>query len=229
MNRTLNVVRMQFVNRYTFVWMPLIILGASWAMSLVIFAMIPFDGPKYGGGSQAPLWYFLALGVAALSYSFPFSQALSITRREFFLGSMLTAAGTAVCLGIVFVIGGAIEQATGGWGLNGYFFYLDWVWGSGPAGAGLFYAVIALLLFVAGFWAATIYRRFGPMGLTISLVGVGAVLVGLFWIITQLDAWEAVGAWMVQLDPLAVAGIALLTTAVLAAGSFLTLRRAVPA
>lgn len=115
MNRTLTVTRMQFVNKYTFVWLPLIILGASFLMSLGIFAIIPYDGVKVGGGSQAPIWYFFAVGIMSLSYTFPFSQALSITRREFFFGTMLAAVGTALILGAVFVGGGALEQVTTGW------------------------------------------------------------------------------------------------------------------
>lgn len=229
MNRTLKVVRMQFVNRMTFVWLPLIILGASWAMSVAIFALIPYDGAKYGGGSQAPIWYFFALGIMALSYSFPFSQALSITRREFFAGTMIAAIGTSVLLGVVFALGGAIEQATRGWGLNGYFFYLDWVWRSGAGVAGLFFGSVSLLLFVLGFWGATIHRRFGPLGLTIASVTVGLALIALVWIITQMQVWPQVGAWMAGLDGLALSGIILLATIVLGAGSFATLRRAVPA
>lgn len=229
MNRTLKVVRMQFVNRMTFVWLPLIILGASWAMSVAIFALIPYDGAKYGGGSQAPIWYFFALGITALSYSFPFSQALSITRREFFAGTMTAAVGTSVLLGVVFVIGGAIEQATRGWGVNGYFFYLDWVWRSGPFAAGLFYASIGLLLFLLGFWGATVYRRFGPLGLTVALVAIGVALIALIWVITQVQAWPQVGAWMAGLDVPALTGVILLVTIVVGAGSFATLRRAVPA
>ncbi len=72
----------------------------------------------------------------SLSYTFPFSQALSITRREFFFGTMLAALVTAVLLGAVFAVGGAIERATGGWGVNGYFFSLDWVWTAGPGAPG---------------------------------------------------------------------------------------------
>lgn len=228
MNRTLKVVRMQFVNKYTFIWMPLIILGASWAMSLIIFAMIPYDGAKYGGGSQAPIWYFFALGIVALSYSFPFSQALSVTRREFFFGTMLTAVITAVPLGLVFVVGGLIERATHGWGVNGYFFYLDWVWQSGPFFAGLLFFALALMLFVLGFWGATLYRRFGAFGLTVTLVAIGLVLVGAIWLITQLEAWGPVWEWIAGLSILGLAGVLLGCTVVLGAISFATLRRAIP-
>mgnify|MGYP004237449591 FL=1 len=86
MNRVGNVVRMQLVNRQTFIWIPLIILAGSLVVSIVIWSMIPYDAPKYGGGAQAPLWYFFAVGIMGMTQTFPFSQAMSVTRREFFLG-----------------------------------------------------------------------------------------------------------------------------------------------
>lgn len=228
MNRTLNVTRMQFVNRYTFVWLPLIILASSFALSMMVFAIIPYDGAKYGGGSQAPIWYFFAVGIMSLSYTFPFSQALSITRREFFFGTMLAAVGTALILGTVFILGGAIEQATGGWGVNGYFFYLDWVWRAGALAAGVFYAACALLLFVTGFLGSTIYKRVGALGLTVVLVGVGLILVGALWLIGRANAWVAVGEWMAALTVPALI-VSMLAAAVVIGGiAFATLRRATP-
>jgi len=228
MNRTLTVVRMQFVNKYTFVWLPLIILGASLAMSIAIFAMIPYDGAKYGGGSQAPIWYFFALGIMSLSYTFPFSQALSVTRREFFVGTMTAAAVTATILGVTFVAGGALERATNGWGVNGYFFYLDWVWQAGWVVAGLFFAVLSLLLFVTGFWGATVYRRFGSLGLTVTLVGLGAILLALIWAVQQLDAWGRVFTWIGTLGAGGLAAGMAVLTVVLAGVAWFTLRRATP-
>ncbi len=228
MNRTLTVTRMQFVNKYTFVWLPLIILGASFLMSLGIFAIIPYDGVKVGGGSQAPIWYFFAVGIMSLSYTFPFSQALSITRREFFFGTMLAAVGSALILGAVFVGGGALEQVTTGWGVNGYFFYLDWVWRSGPLAAGAFYAASALLLFLIGFLGSTIYKRAGALGLTIVLVGAGLILVGALWLIGRANAWVAVGEWMAALTvPALIVGM-LAAAAVVGGLAFATLRRATP-
>ena len=122
MSRTLNVVRMQLVNSQTYIWIPLIILGGSLLVSLAIYGILDSSGiesPKYGGGAQAPLWYFLAVGVQALTLTFPFSQAMSVTRREFYLGTLLTAAMTAAILSIVFVIGGFIERFTNGWASTG--------------------------------------------------------------------------------------------------------------
>lgn len=228
MNRTINVVRMQLVNRQTYVWMPLIILAGSFVLSMLVYAMIPVDTPKYGGAAQAPLWYLLAVGIQALTMTFPFSQAMSVTRREFYLGTLLTAGLAAVLLAVIYMLGGLLEQATGGWGLNGYYFYLPWVWEAGPLGAGFFYAVMAVLLFIVGFWAATIYKRFGGTVLTIVLVGLGFVLVGLMWLAGRLNAWEAIFTWIATAGAVGITAWSAVLAAVLAGIAFLTLRRTVP-
>ncbi|MDN3495025.1 hypothetical protein QL996_03720 [Planococcus sp. APC 4015] len=228
MSRTINVVRMQFVNKQTYVWVPLIVLVGAFVLSLMVFALIPYDGVKVGGGTQAPLWYFLWVGVQSLTMTFPFSQAMSVTRREFYLGTMLTAVITSAMLAIIFVIGGLIEEATGGWGMNGYFFYLEWIWASGPAAAGFVYFIIAMMFFTVGFWAATIFKRFGSLWLTIVLVGLGFVFVGLLWLVGRLDAWGRVFTWFGEQGALGLSLWGIILVAVLAAASFLTLRRATP-
>lgn len=231
MSRTLNVVRMQLINRQTYLWIPLIILVGAFALSLAIYGIIEAagaSGPKYGGGAQAPLWYFLAVGIQALTLSFPFSQAMSVTRREFFFGTLLTAMMAAVMLTVIFVVGGLIEEATNGWGMNGWFFRLDWIWENGPLGAAVVYFCMAVLFFVNGFWSATIYKRFGPMGLTILLVGLGALVVLALFIVGRLNAWTAVGTWIATQGALALSLWGLLVAAVLAGLSFLVLRRTLP-
>lgn len=228
MSRIVNVVRMQFVNKQTYIWVPLLVLGGAFVLSLAVFAMIPVDTPKYGGGSQAPLWYFMVVGVQALTLSFPFSQAMSVTRREFFLGTLLAASITAAGLALIFTLGGIVEQATTGWGLNGYFFYVDWIWEGGPLAALVVYFVIPMLLFVAGFWTATIYRRFGALWLTVVLVGIAALLVALTWLVGFANAWMGTFAWAGAQGALGLALWGVLLAAVLAAISYLLLRRATP-
>lgn len=231
MNRTLKVVRMQLVNTQTFIWVPLLVLGGSFLITLAIYAIIASAGVTtnmYGGGAQAPLWYFAVVGAQALTLTFPFSQAMSVTRRELFLGSMLAAAMTSAMLAIIFVLGGLIETATNGWGMNGYFFALDWVWAAGPLVAGLFFFVLAMLSFVIGFWGATIYKRFGTFWLTAIVLAFAALLVVGLFITARMDAWVAVFTWFADLGAggmaALVAGLALL----LGGLAFPTLRRAVP-
>ena len=85
-----------------------------------------------------------------------------------------------------------------------------------------------MLFFVVGFWAATIYKRFGGVALTIVLVGIGVLFVAGMWLVGQLDAWADVFGWF---STVGVVGLSLwgaVLAVVLAAIAFLTLRRAVP-
>ena len=231
MNRTVSVVRMQLINRQTYIWVPLMVLGGALLVTLAIYAIIRnagAEGPLYGGGAQSPLWYYAVVGVQAHTLTFPFSQAMSVTRREFYLGTLLTAVITGAILAAVFVVGGLFEVATDGWGMNGYFFFLPWIWEAGALGAGLVYFTIAMLFFVVGFWAATIYKRFGSVALTTVLIGIAALLVLWLFLVGMTERWAELFAWFAAQGALGLALWGLLLGAVLAGISYLTLRRAVP-
>src|SRR3546814_13125197 len=99
MNRTLRVIRMQLVNRQTYIWVPLLVLGGSWVLSMAVHFTLNSAGvasETFSGGAQAPLWYFLFVGVQALPLPFPFSHAMRVTRRAFYLGHLLTTILTSV-------------------------------------------------------------------------------------------------------------------------------------
>lgn len=228
MSRILNVVRLQLINRQTFIWVPLIVLAGAVVISVLIYAMIPVDTPKYGGGGQAPLWYFFAIGMSAMTLTFPFSQALSITRREFYLGTLLSAALGSAFMGVLFLIGGGIELLTNGYGVNGYVFHLPWLWEAGPLAAFLGYFTLALLFFVIGFTGATVYKSWGPMVLTIASVALGLLLVGAVFLITRLELWGRVGETIMWLGALGLTLWGLVAVAVFAAVSFLAFRRVTP-
>lgn len=231
MSRTVNVVRMQLVNRATYIWVPLLVLGGAFLVTLALYMMLSnagVDGPKYGGGAQAPLWYFGVVGIQALTLVFPFSQAMSVTRREFYFGTLLTSVLTSGILAVVFVLGGLLERATDGWGIDGYFFYLPWIWEAGPLAAGFFFFIVAMLFFVIGFWGATIYKRFGNVLLTVIMVGLGLVLVGVAWLITIAESWMSVFGWFADQGALGLAAWGTALLAVLALSSWATLRRAIP-
>ena len=227
-HRTLNVVRLQFVNTQTFVWVPALVLGGAWVLTLLIYWIIQSAGGvdvKIGGGSQAPLWYFLVVGVQAMTLTFPFSQAMSLTRREFYVGSLAAAAVSGLGMSLIFVLLGLIEQATDGYGMNGYFAYLEWVWAAGPLAAGLTYFVSTMLFFIIGFWFATVFKRFGTTRLVIVMLAIGLVVVGLIALVSLRQAWPEVGTWILETGSLGLTMWAVLVSAVLAIGSYLTLRR----
>lgn len=231
MNRTLNVVRMQLVNRQTYIWVPLTVLAGALVISLAVYGIIASSGVEtdmFGGGAQAPLWYFAVVGAQAMTLTFPFSQAMSVTRREFYLGTLLSAGLTGAILAIVFVIGGLIEQATNGWGMNGYIFYLPWLWEAGPVGAGFVFFTLAMVFFVIGFWGATLFKRWGTIAVTIVIFGFSLLAVGALWLIARTNAWAQVFGWIGDQGAVMLAVWGLVLTVVLGGVSYLTLRRSVP-
>lgn len=231
MSRTLTVVRMQFVNRQTFVWVPLIVLGGAFVLTLAVGGLLQASGTtgvKMGGGLQAPMWYLLVIGVQSLTLTFPFSQAMSITRREFFTGTLVAAAGSAALLALIVMAGGAIESATNGWWMQTYFFTEPTLWAYGPLVAGLSVFVLSMLFFTIGFCSATIYKRFGPLVLTVALTAVGLAGVFALMVIVMFGHADAVAA---ALRPLGYGGFLAIVVgiaAALAAVSFGVLRRATP-
>ncbi|WP_454299254.1 hypothetical protein [Salana multivorans] len=231
MNRTLNVVRMQLVNRQTFVWIPILVLSGAFVLTYAIYLMIRQaggEGPLVGGGAQAPLWYFLVIGVQSLTLTFPFSQAMSVTRREFYLGTLLTAFCGALLISTVFVLIALLEDATDGLGVGGVFARVGGLWDEGVLVTFGFYVMIAMLAFVVGFLAATIFKRYGTFWLVAGLLALAALLVAAIWIITATESWGAVWEWLVTQGWGGLVGWGALLTAVLAGLAYIPLRRAVP-
>ncbi|MCD2499955.1 hypothetical protein [Microbacterium nymphoidis] len=231
MDRILKVVRLQNLNKMTFIGIPLIILGGAFVLSLLIFALVPVTpslGYKFAGGAPvAPMWYFMGAGIYALTLTFPFSQAMSVTRREFYLGTMATAALASIGMALIFTVGGYLEQAFDGWGLNGRFFRIPGLWDESPWLQALTYFTAMMLLFTLGFVFAVIYRRWGRTVMLIVifaivaallLLGFAAIKLG-FWV-PMFEAIAGIGVWGWTLIGIGV-------TAVLALLSYLPLRRSI--
>ncbi|GAA1351294.1 hypothetical protein GCM10009636_11540 [Arthrobacter koreensis] len=230
MNRAWAVARMQMVNKWIYLGVPAIVLVASTGLALAILAVIPNDdgATRLAFSGQALMWYFLAIGVQSMMLAFPFSQAMSVSRRSFYLGTLGLYTALSMAVGVIYWLLGLAEQATDGWGVDGHIFALPWIAESPWFAQILLYFALTILLFMFGFWFATVYQRWRVLGLVASLTAFGLLILGGVAVATWTDSWPAVGAWFVQLTPLALTGWLLLAGVVLAAGSYGTLRRATP-
>ncbi|SED95121.1 hypothetical protein SAMN04489740_0350 [Arthrobacter alpinus] len=231
MNRALGVAKMQLINKWTFLGIPALILVSTFAMTMAIWAMLPdsaAEGVKYSGAGQAIMWYFFGLGIQSLTLSFPFSQGLSISRRNFFLGTVGLFTVVAAVVAGLYVVLGVIETATQGWGLNGRMFALQWVADQPWFIQIFFYFILMMFLFLLGFWSATLYKRWQATGLLVTGIVLAVVIVAMIALITVLDGWTGVGSWILTLTPATTGLIALALSAALGLGAFLTLRRATP-
>lgn len=228
MPRLINIVRLQLVNQQTYVGIPLIIFSGALLLAILIFQMIPSDVPKYAGGAAGgPLWYFSVVGSQSLTLTFPFALALSATRREFHLGTLLTATLASIMLALIYGAIARIETATSGWGVNGYFSIPGM--GGGEIGTALLaYFTISMLFFAIGYTGAAVFKRWGGMVFFAGIVVLVLLLAGIALSISRQGAWPDVAAWFVTQGVAGVAGWALLLVALLWAGSYLIVRRLTP-
>lgn len=230
MNRVVQVARMQLINRWTFIGIPLLILACSFAFTLAIFWLIRrsggVDDVMYGGGAQAPMWYFLALGIQSLTMTFPFSLAMSVSRRTFYLGTVLLFGVSALALSVFYYLMGLVERATGGWWLDGRFFALDWVADNNGFIQVMFYFVLMLLLFMLGFWIATIYMRWRTSGMLVFFVGLALIVLGAVFYMTLGEKWGQFWSWAITWTAGGVVLWGGVVAVLLAGASYLTLRKA---
>lgn len=234
MNNILNVARMQLINRNTFIWVPLIVTGGAWLISTLIFWVLSDNLPavdlsqSFSGSGQAPIWVFLYIGITSLTATFPFSQAMSITRKNFYLGTVLITSASAAGLATLFSVLRPIEIATNGWGVHNYMFAIGWLrdydWWQGW----LLLFILPLLLFVIGFWFAAIYKRGGATLSLLVWIAVSLVLIGAIAIITWQQWWPEIGSWLALQSPASSAGWLAILVAILGASSYLTLRKLTP-
>ncbi|WP_040167756.1 hypothetical protein [Microbacterium gorillae] len=228
MKHVIQAARLQNLSRMTFIGIPAIIFVGTFLLNLAIFFVIPGDGPKYSGAVQAVIWYLTGVGVQAMSLNFPFSQAMSITRKHFYLGTLLVAGITTASVALLFTVMAGLEEATGGWWRNGVMFRIPGIWSQGPVIAFLIWFVLSSLLFLLGFLGATVYRRWGVTALVSASLVLGLVLVGAVFLITKLEAWGSIWTWFANTSALGLALYGLAAVVVLAALIYLPLRRATP-
>lgn len=228
MSRVVKVMQMQLINKWTFLGVPAVILVVTFLLSYAIWVIVPGDGQVYSGATQAVLWYFLVLGIQSMTMTFPFSQSMGVSRRTFYLGTVGLFAVVALAVSTIYYLLGLVERATDGWGQNAQMFALDWLAASPGVVQVLFYFVAMVALFMIGFWFATVWKRWQTRGMLVAWIGLGAVTVGLVALTTWQDRWPQVGTWFSVQTPLTVSAWSTMFCAVLAAGSYLTLRRATP-
>ncbi|MGL3805983.1 hypothetical protein ACSYDW_07775 [Paeniglutamicibacter sp. R2-26] len=229
MSRIVNVVRMQLINKWTFLGIPMVILVASTSFTFAIWYLVTRNSSEavlFSGSGQAVMWYFLALGIQSLTLTFPFSQAMSVSRRSFYLGTLGLFAVIALSYSVLYYVLGLIEKATGGWGMNGQLFALDWIAQNNAAVQILFYFVAMVLLFMIGFWCATVYLRWKATGMLIVGLGAAVLLLALIAMLTLNDWWIPLGTWLGSLSALGVSLMMGAVCVLLAGGSYVTLRKA---
>ncbi|WP_223694784.1 hypothetical protein [Leifsonia poae] len=238
-HRIWRVVRLNLVNKWTTIWLPIIIMGFIWLVNYLIWWIIWFAaGPdgrahalnntEWSGGGLYIFVYMLVLGIQVVSQTFPFSLGYSVTRRDFSLGSALTFVMLAAGYAVGYTVLGIVEKATNGWGLGAHLFTTVYfgdfgIWGN------LFIVFVGMLFFLfVGSTSATIFLRWKVNGMLLAGAILILLLIAIVALITVTGGWPAVGSWFIAMGTLGVTAWLLIPTALAAVTGYFVLLRATP-
>lgn len=237
--RIWRVVRLNLVNKWTTIYVPVMIMFFIWLVNWLIWWIIwgatapadrakAMDGTQWSGGGFYIFVYMLVVGIQVISATFPFALGYSVTRRDFSLGSGLTFLLLAAGYGLGFAVLSMVEEWTNGWGLGGHLFTS--VYFAGESFAGRLFIVFSgmLFFFAIGAFSAALFMRWRMYGVLAVIAGLVLLIVGGAALITFTGSWGAVGDWFVANGPVGVTAWLLLPTALFALAGFAVLGRATP-
>ncbi|MFB2555204.1 hypothetical protein [Herbiconiux liangxiaofengii] len=240
--RIVPVARLHVVNRLQVFIIPAAILLFILFVNLVIWWLIlravtdpadradTLEGLQYSGASFYVFVYAIVLGAQAVAFAFPYALGMSVTRRDFWLGSALAFVGLSALYSAFITVLAMIEQATDGWGLGGRMFTVLYFGGEDAPWFQRFLVFFAVFLFCffVGAAVATIYQRWRVNGMLVFFAGLTLVLLGAVALVTLTDSWPLVGTWLADTGAVGIAAWSLVPTLVAAVVGFLVLRRSTP-
>lgn len=238
-HRVWRIVRLNLVNKWTTVWLPIMIMGFIWLVNWLIWWIIwaaaapadradALEGTQWSGGAFYIFVYMMVVGIQVVSATFPFALGYGTTRRDFSLGSAVTFALLSIGYALGFAALSAVEEWTHGWGLGGHMFTSVYFAGQG-FGARFFIVLCGMLFFFfIGAFAATLFMRWRMNGILAAGAALALLLVGAIALVTLTDSWPAVGDWFASTGAVGLSAWLLLPTVLAALAGYLVLSRATP-
>jgi len=227
MTTLLKVARLHLVDRFGYTWLVWGVLALTFVINLAIFAVIPLTQPSgnFTGALVTIYIFMVVIGLQSVTRFLPFARTLGLSRRTYFLGTVLLIA--ALCAQYAAILTGlwALEGATNGWGLQLHFFRVPWILDGPWYQVLVTNGVLLFLLFLFGLWCGLIFRRFGLIGI-IAFLGLWSILaVGAVLLVTWRQWWSAVGGFLSGLNVLAASGMLAVVAVAVAGGGYLSIRR----
>ena len=184
MTQTLKALRIQTLKIGVTFAIPWYSIAVAIALCATAFAAINNQVPDSSRTVGAVLaFYFSGIGMQPwlVTQMFPFTMALSVTRRAFVQATMLLIAGEAVIAGVGLTILNRIEIATHGWFVHMRLLDLSHIHQDNVLAQALVYAVPMAAVSTLMAFVGTVFRTFGLFGLwaffAVLAVAATAVLV----------------------------------------------------
>jgi hypothetical protein len=227
MTTIVNVTRYHLIDRVSYVALPWFILALAFAADIAILVAATTSATPHPVGGIASIFIFVfAVGLLSATRALPFGLALGVSRRSYYLGTVLLAAILAVANGLALTVLQAVERSTGGWGINMHFFQVPYLLAGPWYLTWLTSSVILALMFVYGIWFGLVFQRWSLIGLGVFVgVQVIALTAGAL-VVTWAHGWHSVGQFFTTLSAAGLTGVLAALAIGLAAGGLAMIRRA---
>lgn len=234
LSRIVHAARLHLANPWTTLYLPAVIFTAVFGMTWVVWKLIdlntggaaPREAFTQNTGATWVVFYMTVVAVQAMSLTFRYAMGISLTRREYYVGTALYWVGLSLVYSTGLTILAAIERATGGWGLNGAFF----------APAALVDASLGTIWFIwemlfvgftfAGMCIATIWVRWQANGLLIFFGAVAVLLIATTWSAIEWGWGATLVSWAADQSLVTLFSLAIPVAAIAGVVGFLFLRKA---
>jgi hypothetical protein len=236
-HRITKVMRLQMVNRVTYLGITWIITAVALTISIVVALLIASSVPEadrqtalqgmgYSWAVLSPLWYLAVVGVQAVSAVFPFALGFSLTRREYALGTVLTFLVISAINATGWTILTEIERAVNSSGVVFRHFTALWFGEVGVGTVWLSLFSVQMLIFAISSAFAAVYARWRAMGMVVLWTAVALVVLGLIAFSVLTDTAPAIVEWLMGLNITTVFAALLIPSAIAFALGWGALRRA---
>jgi hypothetical protein len=218
------VARYQMVQRFNYVTLPWAALALLFAAQWATITMLGMHDARLTG-LVAIYAVFFIVGVSTVARSLPFGLALGLSRRSYYLGTVLLALTLTAVDGLLLAGLQEVERATGGWGLGMFFFRVQYIL-DGPWFLTWLTSFVALTLaFVYGMWWGLVYLRWRRMGIRVFLVAQIIALLAVGLTADRFAAWPNIGRFFTDLSATGLTGVLAAAAAALLVGGYAAIRR----
>ena len=237
-NRIFHAARLHAANPWGTLVLPWLIYAGVFGLTYVIWVLIANAAGgrenidpaafTYAGGGFWVLIYMMVVAVQAMNLTFRFALGLSLSRREYYLGTAGYFLALSVLYGTGITLAAVIERATDGWGMNGAFFAPFFMTDDSLLQVWFVWITLFLFFFFVGAAVAAVYVRWGSNGLISFFAIVALLLVGAAWLTIEFEAGAQIVEFFVRTSTVQIAAYSVVVSAACAVVGFLLLRRATP-
>ncbi|MFS0724552.1 hypothetical protein [Paenibacillus sp. 1P07SE] len=225
MNRSVKIISLHLRNPFLLAGLPWVIVFSSFLINLLISFYL--EDAMYTGGLAALFIIIFVTGITIVPQTFPLALGLGATRRDYFIGTVLTGLLMGVFSTVVVTLLGAIEQASGSWGTGLHFFHLPYLHDGSLIQQLILFLLLYMFFFFCGLAIAAVYRRYGRSSLLIALLAALVLGTLLSYYMTEMGWWMDFFHWFARHTAFELSLWTLPLSLVMALCCFLLLRRSV--